>query len=201
MRRVFTSVAVVLLSACPGARDVKRTSWALPQSTWPNDTQVRWYDVDGDTEQQLRANLDGIGPTDSTGERHDAYTSWYVTWRFPFSRTDEGCSTGPVTTDVHVVMTLPRWRGPADPGHPLVQKWRTYLDALMEHEAGHRDTGFRAATEITDTLPTLPPQPSCEEAEARANEAARAVLERFRAHDVSYDDDTRHGATQGAIFP
>ncbi len=195
-------MAVLLLSACPrGAATPERTSWALPRSTWPNDTQVHWYDVDADTEAQLRATLDTVGPTDASGERHDAYTSWYVTWRFPFSRTDEGCSTGPVTTDVRVLMTLPRWRGPADAAHPLVKKWRGYLDALMQHESGHRDTGFRAATEITDTLAGLPPQPSCDEAEVRANAAARAVLERFREHDVAYDDETRHGATQGAVFP
>lgn len=194
-------MTVGLLSACMNVTESRHVSWALPQSMYPNDTQVRWYDVEGDSEQVLRTNLDALGPEDSKGDRHDAYTSWYVTWRFPFSRTDEGCSTGPVTTDVRVVMTLPRWRGPADEKLPLVQKWRRYLDSLVEHESGHRDTGFRAATEITDTLPGLPAQPTCEEAEARANEAARAVLERFRAHDVNYDDETHHGATQGAVFP
>lgn len=195
-------MAVWLLMACPPPGEKRALKhWALPQSTWPNDTQVRWYDVEGETETQLRANLDAIGPEDANGERHDAYTSWYVTWRFPFSRGDDGCTTGPVTTDVRVVMTLPRWRGPSDEGDALVRKWRRYLDALMEHESGHRDTGFRAATEIVDALPSLPPQPTCEDAEARANEAARAVLTRFRADDVSYDEATRHGESQGAVFP
>ncbi|MGV3620891.1 MAG: DUF922 domain-containing protein [Archangium sp.] len=202
MRRVLLLVNVLWLTACPPpAATLKRTAWAIPQSTYPNDTQVRWYDVEGDDEHQLRANLDAIGPEDAKGERHDAYTSWYVTWRFPFSRGDDGCTTGPVTTDVRVVMTLPRWLGPADPNHPMVKKWRSYLDSLVEHESGHRDTGFRAATEITELLPNLAPQQSCDDAEAKANETARAVLEKFRTHDAAYDEDTRHGATQGAVFP
>lgn len=173
-----------------------RAAVLLPPSVWPRDTTIRWYDIEGDTEAELRTQLDARGP-----EGHDAYTTWQVTWRFPFSRTEEGCTTGPVSTDVHINVTLPRWRGPVDERDPLLRRWRRYLDALKEHESGHRETGFRAATDITETLPTLPPLPTCEEAEEAANTAAREVLERYRKLDTDYDGETRHGATQGAVFP
>lgn len=173
-----------------------RAAILLPPSVWPQDTLLHWYDIEGDTEAELRAQLDARGP-----EGHDAYTAWHVTWKFPFLQTEEGCTTGPVTTAVRVNVTLPRWKGPADERDPLVRRWRRYLDALKEHESGHRETGFRAATDITETLPALPPKPTCEEAEEAANTAAREVLERYRAGDIAYDTETRHGATQGAVFP
>lgn len=192
---------LLTLSACVTTRDRGRALVTLPPAVWPSDTTVRWYDVEGDDEAQLRAWLDAHGPEDQHAERHDAYTAWHVTWRFPFAQSDEGCSTGPVTTNVRVTITLPRWRGYADESHPLVKRWRRYLEALKEHESGHRETGFRAATDITEELPRLPPRPTCEEAEEAANAAARAVLERHRAHDAEYDAETRHGETQGAVFP
>ena len=178
-----------------------RAAVLLPPSVWPSDTMIHWYDVEGDTETELRAQLDARGPEDTGGQRHDAYTAWHVTWKFPFSEGAEGCSTGPVTTAVHINITLPRWRGPEDERDPLVRRWRRYLDALKEHESGHRETGFRAATDITETLPALPPKPTCEQADEAANAAAREVLERYRAGDIAYDAETRHGATQGAVFP
>jgi predicted secreted Zn-dependent protease len=173
----------------------------LPSTVWPNDTQVFWYDVEGDTEAQLRQAMDAIGPSDQHGERHDAYTAWYVNWNFPFSETEEGCSIGPVSTSVRVVITLPRWRGFTDEADGLVVRWRQYLEALKEHESGHRETAFQAAYAITLRLADVPPKPTCEEAEAAANSIARQLLEQHRAHDANYDEETRHGATQGAVFP
>lgn len=173
---------------------------ALPASEWPSDTQVHWYDVEGDTASELRASLDARGPATPDGVRHDAYTSWFVTLRIPTARTDEGCVPGPVTATVRVTITLPRWRGFAD-GDPLTARWRRHLDALKEHESGHRDNGFRAAAHITDLLPSLPARPTCEEAEAEANQVALEVVERYRKQDVEYDQETHHGETQGAVFP
>lgn len=173
-----------------------RAAILLPPSVWPQETVIHWYDIEGDTEAELRAQMDAKGP-----EGHDAYTAWHVTWRFPFARADDGCSTGPVTTNVRITVTLPRWRGPVDEGDPLVRRWRRYLDALKEHESGHRETGFRAATDIAEVLPALPPKPTCEEAEEAANAAAMEVLARYRTRDTEYDGETRHGETQGAVFP
>ena len=200
--RPLALLLLLPLSACVTVpKQRARAAVVLPPSVWPNDTMIHWYDVEGDTEAELRTALDARGPEDTDGKRHDAYTAWHVTWRFPYSQSDAGCSTGPVTTAVHINVTLPRWRGPADETDPLVRRWRRYLDALKEHESGHRETGFRAATDITETLPELPPRPTCEQAEEAANTTAREVLERYRVRDTEYDAETRHGATQGAVFP
>jgi predicted secreted Zn-dependent protease len=198
--RLIAILFVVAGSACVTVAPRERAAVVLPPSVWPQDTTIHWYDIDGDDEPQLRALLDARGPLDSEGNRHDAYTSWYVKWHFPLAQTDEGCTTGPVTTTVRSDITLPRWRAPAGDS-PLVKKWRKYLDALSEHESGHREIGFNAAAEITDVLPRLPPQPTCDEAVASANALALQVLEQHRKRDAEYDSETRHGATQGAVFP
>jgi predicted secreted Zn-dependent protease len=196
--RVLILFMVFAASACSTIRP--RALVTLPASVWPSDTTIRWYDVEGDTEAQLRASLDARGP-ESDGRRHDAYTTWHVMWNFPFAESADGCSTGPISTTVQVIITLPRWRGYADESDPLVKRWRDYLDALKRHESGHRNTAFQAATDIAETLPSLPPRATCEAAEEAANAEAQGVLARYRTAEQSYDAETRHGATQGAIFP
>ena len=65
--------------------------------------------------------------------------------------------------------------------------------ALMEHEKGHVD-------HVVDYLPYLIKVirgATCNTAEDRAQE----VLSQLRSDDLKYDEETNHGATQGAIFP
>jgi predicted secreted Zn-dependent protease len=184
-------LCLVAVTGCRTTQPRPRAPITLPATLWPKDTQIHWYDIEGDTEAELREQLDARGP-EIDGSRHDAYTSWYVTWRYPDSHSEAGCSTGPVTADVKVVVTLPRWKGFTDENDPLVRRWRRYLEALKTHESGHRETGFRAA---------LPPQATCELASQVADETARKILDEYRARDVEYDAETNHGITQGAVFP
>ncbi len=167
----------------------------------PRDVLVTWYDVDADDAAGLRRQMDASGPLDGNGQRHDAYTSWYVTWEYPFSRDDAGCTTGPVTTSVRVTYTLPRWKTREAAEYGLQVRWRGYIEALLTHENGHRSTGLDAAREIEDVLPRLPPAPTCEELEKAANDAGHRILSKHRTEDTDYDAETRHGATQGAVFP
>ncbi len=198
--RVLLLLCVSFVGCTTVSANRPRALVTLPPTTWAKGTQILWYDIQGDSDTELRAQMDAKGP-ELDGDRHDAYTSWHVTWKFPFVKNDEGCTTGPVTTDVRVVVTLPRWLGYADVNDPLVRRWIRYLDALQEHESGHRLTGINAASDITEQLPQLPPKPTCPEAEETANALARKILEGHRARDVEYDAETKHGATQGATFP
>jgi predicted secreted Zn-dependent protease len=197
--RLALSLPLLLVCACATASR-PRVVVTLAASEWPSDTQVHWYDIEGDTAPQLRTSLDAQGPLDLHGERHDAYTAWHVTWRFPFVEGEAGCTTGPVETTVRANITLPRWRG-FDGQDALTKRWRRYLEALKNHESGHREMGFRAAADIAQQLPDLPPQPTCEAAEAAANAVALHVLEQHRQYDLDYDAKTDHGASQGALFP
>ena len=173
----------------------------IPSIAWPSDTQVRWYDVEASSEDALREALSRQGPIDTTGTRHDASTEWAVTWHVPLERTALGCTTGPVSTSLRVRITLPRWYAP--PGAPtaLVARWRSYLDTLATHELGHRESGLLAASAIEADLPLLDARPTCEETERYASQVAHEILERYHKADRDYDEETQHGATQGAVFP
>jgi predicted secreted Zn-dependent protease len=159
------------------------------------------YEIVGATTDDLRRQMDQLGPVDVFGNQHDAYTEWYVTWSYPNSLENGHCSTGPISVTVTITATFPHWEAPPDAPQELVDKWTTYMRALQTHEAGHQQIAIEAGREIRQTLSGLPAYPSCSELEQVADAAGQDILARFRQKERTYDQATNHGATQGARFP
>jgi predicted secreted Zn-dependent protease len=162
--------------------------------------RVETYDVEGTTAQEIRRDLNRRGPL-SHGQRFDARTEWNVRWRFDLEPRDESCRATRPRVDLDVLVTLPRWRQPTDAPASLVERWQRYLRALENHEEGHAAIGASAADEIRAALAQLPPAPTCDEAERRANRAGQEIVGAHNRRDEEYDEQTDHGATQGARFP
>lgn len=162
--------------------------------------RVETYDVSGESADELRRDLNRRGPL-SRGQRYDARTDWHVRWWFDFERSDEGCRAVRPRVDLDVRITMPRWRQPAGASSELVERWQRYLVDLREHEDGHAAVGQSAADEIREALGGLEAADSCPEAERLANRVGHDVIERHNRKDERYDEETRHGATQGARFP
>ena len=158
------------------------------------------YTIRGSSAAELRKQMDALGPTDAHG-RYDAYTRWYVRWKYPYERTPNACGLGKVTVTVDVTYTLPEWTPPPDASADLVSRWNRYLRALRSHESGHHRHGAEAGRAVLEKLRRLEAQRRCEDADRRANLLGERVLETYRAKDQSYDKTTRHGATEGARFP
>jgi predicted secreted Zn-dependent protease len=199
MRALLLAV-VVVGSGCVTIAPVRRVEAPRLREV-PAQTEVKEYEIAGQTPEELRAQLDKAGPVDASGARHDAYTHWFVKWNYPFARSPAGCATGPVTITLTVSMDLPRWVNSDSGPDALKARWQEYLDSLVTHESGHRENAVQAGAEIERALPQLAPQATCEEMDRVANEEGQKVLARFREADVAYDGKTDHGATQGARFP
>jgi predicted secreted Zn-dependent protease len=159
------------------------------------------YEIVGATADDLRRQMDQLGPVDALGNRHDAYTEWYVDWSYPNSLENDHCSTGPISVTVAITATFPHWETPPDASPELVDRWTTYTRALKTHEAGHQQIAIEAGREIRQTLKGLPAYLSCSELEQAADAAGQNILDQFREKEKTYDQTTNHGATQGARFP
>jgi predicted secreted Zn-dependent protease len=157
------------------------------------------YRVLGTSANALREQMRQLGPTDRFG-RWAASTRWDLKWSYPYDRADGGCRSGPVSVDLAVTFTLPRWDAPADAPAELVERWDRYVAALSHHEEGHRDIAVDAANEIAGTIEAVPAHATCRQFERAADTAARSVVERYRGLQIAYDDATGHGATQGAVL-
>lgn len=99
-----------------------------------------------------------------------------------------------------IVVSMPRWKVPPDAPPELVEAWNRMLRALSVHEAGHVEHAVVAEREIRRELMALT-APSCSVMELRSRQVAQRLLEEHRMRDRRYDERTRHGRTQGAVWP
>ncbi|HOG46287.1 MAG TPA: DUF922 domain-containing protein, partial [Anaerolineae bacterium] len=159
---------------------------ALPRAT------VIYYEVSGRTAEELRAQLDALGPVDRSGQRWDAICNWDYWWSWP-GLSGGGCDLGRATVTYRVEVTFPHWAPPAEAPADLVNRWAGYVQALAVHEQGHVDRAIAAVGDIQEALAVA----SCE----TANDAAQTAVARVQAENDAYDEITGHGAQQGAQFP
>lgn len=185
---------LLLASACTASRAKPQRIVEGPMPIVTEDTVT--YDVEGSTAKELRASLDKLGPLDDTG-RHDAYTKYYVRWFYDYDRAETTCRVKNVRATVEVTYTFPNWPGETP---ELRERWQRYLEALRTHEKGHTQNGIDAARFLVTGIRELPPAGDCDTAGARANQKANEELELARARDAEYDEETQHGARQGATF-
>jgi predicted secreted Zn-dependent protease len=163
--------------------------------------QTHEYRIRGSTAEDLRRAMNRAGPLDDDGRPWDAVTHWYVSWSYPYVQEDNRCELGPLDVRVEIVRILPRWDPPASASEELIADWNTYLTALEDHEAYHQELGLEAAHEVWLALSAMEAYPTCQTLEQAADVTAQAVLDRYRRREDAYDQETAHGATQGAVFP
>lgn len=162
----------------------------------------RYYAIAGTTAAELRSQMSRLGPIDPTEDRrYDALTEWTVQWSYRFRQTGNQCAIRSASSRVTVTLTLPKWETPDSIERSLVAEWNHYLAALQRHEAGHQEHGIAAGKQVLQSLNHAPAYASCQALEGAVNAAAQQVIKRYNQKDVDYDYHTRHGYTQGAIFP
>ena len=168
----------------------------------PNITENHtYYNITGATANDLRRQMDILGPSDEFRDQHDAYTEWYVDWSYPNLVTSDGCATGPISVTVTITQTFPKWEPPPETSPNLISEWNAYIEALQLHESGHSEIGIEAGEEILRSLSNLPPYPTCGELEQIADAKGQSILDEFHRKEVEYDRTTQHGGTQNAQFP
>ncbi len=159
---------------------------AIPRAT------VVYYDVVGDTADELRAQLDALGPVGSDGERWDAVCNWDYWWSWP-AAPGGGCDLAAATVTYEVRVTFPRWSPPAGAPPDLVARWTGFVQALAAHELGHVDRAIAGVAWVEEALRGA----DCDTANAAAEEAVARVQEENDAYDAA----TGHGMEQGVRFP
>ena len=193
---VLSIAILALAAACASApRNPILDKYPAGVGGW---TTVVYYDVHGRTFDELRADMRRLGPkvdgTSFVGETRSP-----IRWNWKTESVGAGsCSIRDVTVLVNAQITLPRWTAPADTEPGLVTEWKRFLGALEAHEAGHKDISAKAGREIIDRLRGL--SGLCAQLSSRANDVARAIVERARDEQAAYDAATRHGLTQGTAF-
>jgi len=170
---------------------------ALDASAAP-DLAVTYYDVPGNSLQELRQSLNTLGPVGKDGKRHHGQVDWHVGWRFNYLPRGTGCRIDALRMEVKATMLLPRWTGVDTAPAVLQQEWTRYSQALRVHEDGHAARATQASEEIQRRFAAVGGAMNCTRLNEELNRIGQAVIDEYAARDRQYDEDTDHGATQGA---
>lgn len=201
MRRVLVA-AVVLGAGCggsspepapaPGPAAGPAAPAALPIAI---TTHEQFYDIDGSSAGALRESIHRLGPAGGD----DALTVWDLESSYRATPDAAGCVLRDVKVTLTVTITLPRWTPPADASTSLRNAWRSYLQHVRAHEAGHRAIAERNARDLIGVLKPLRAS-TCDELDKLASRTVEEQVADGRARNRQYDVDTKHGQTQGVVL-
>jgi predicted secreted Zn-dependent protease len=194
----FLVVALLALAGVVAPHGVGTPQALLAELASIPGVTIDQYSVVGRTAEEVRAELDRLGPKDAEGNPRDAYTEWKVSWRWP--ATDKGTDFSNTIIDRRVHITLPRWENRVLAAPEVRSRWNSYLAALVRHEREHVSIVDERAPLIAQEIRSAyesNPQLTVREAHLIAGR----VLARIRAADREYDERTRHGHEEGVRFP
>ncbi len=163
--------------------------------------KYEYYEVCGCCEKDLQGDLKQKCIRWSDGKKYDSVTNWKLKWDYGHNQASGTCAVDSFTVTVDITFHVPKWVPTDGAPQPLVEKWNRYLENLMMHEKGHRDKAVEAANELTHSVAALPPARTCGELDREVQVLGLAEKNKLLQDQKDYDDATKHGAKQGAVFP
>jgi predicted secreted Zn-dependent protease len=204
IRRPAALAALALVAACssspPEVPAPAAEATAAPAS--PAAARIAltgrelYYDIDGASAGALRDQIRRLGPKDVSGQPRDALTVWELEWAYHDAPAADGCALRDLQVTLTVTITLPRWKPPATATPGLSESWRTYLEHVKLHEAGHRTIAERTARALFAALAPLRAA-TCDDLHSLATRTGEEIVAEGRAKNRAYDVQTKHGQTQG----
>jgi len=160
-----------------------------------------FYDVAGQTAEQLRDAMNRAGPVGSDGRHVDAFASWKVHYTYQTVAGAGGCGLRKLKVDADVTSILPRWVDKPAASSVLTDRWEKHVAALTTNLAGIQDIGRRAAAGLQDGVWKIPRQPRCATLDDLIGTTADAILQRYVRETEEYNEALRDDPAKAARFP
>lgn len=163
--------------------------------------KYEYYEIKGDCEKDLHCELCKNGCKWDDGKKYDSLTTWHVKWDYGYDRGPQACAADSFRVTVEILFRYPKWVRTGNASPALVEKWDRYMESLTLHENGHRDLVVQAATELSRAVAELPPSATCADLDRTVRTLCSVRIGKLKKDEKVYDATTRHGVTQGAVFP
>ena len=163
--------------------------------------KYEYYEVCGYCEEELHCDLKKKCVTWTDGNKYDSLTSWDIEWGHEYDQASTTCSVSSFRPIINFTFRYPRWIRPDDASQALTEKWDIYIEKLVAHETGHRDMVVAAVDGLSRVVVQLPPEPTCADVDRSVRSLFRKSMKKMKQDQREYDEATKHGTTQGAVFP
>ena len=163
---------------------------AIPALRGIPNVSVSYYDIEATDAAGIKSELRSKSIRWDK-KRFNAWTDWNYRWSWN-AAPNGGCgaATARVTFDAKV--TLPRLANPNALRPDVAQAWRAYMDALIRHEANHVREAYEGRILVGNAVRSS----GC----ISANEAGELAIAQLNYAAAIYDERTKHGALDGAVF-
>ena len=160
-----------------------------------------FYDVAGQTAEQLRDAIDRARPLGSDGRGVDALASWTVHYSYRTAVGAGGCRITRVAVSAEISTTLPRWVDKPATSSALTERWELYVAALASNVSGIRDIGRRAAAGLHERIWKISAQPQCESLDTTIGTTADAVIKQHLRENEQYNKALQEDPVKAVRFP
>jgi predicted secreted Zn-dependent protease len=162
------------------------------------DVKIKYYEVEGDTVEDLKNELKVKTPIRNNGTPFDANTTWYVKWNTQWAMKGMSCGIISVTTRVSIIFTLPKWANYKEHSGKEREKWDRFFQRLVDHENGHKDIAVGSAKELEKSILDMESRKNCDDLKRDANRLGETIIEKYQGVTEQYDLETDHGRKQNA---
>jgi predicted secreted Zn-dependent protease len=163
--------------------------------------KYEYYEVCGCREEELHCDLKKKCLTWNDGNKYDSLTSWDIKWDREYNQDSKTCAVNSFKPIINFTYRYPKWNRTDDAPKDLIEKWDRYLNNLIAHETGHRVMVVEAVNDLSHVVVQLPPAPACVDLDRTVRVLFRKSMEKMKNDQRDYDETTKHGTTQGAVFP
>lgn len=179
------------------ARDRKRADGAFCRILSGDQVWIhtRYYRVTGSTTDEIwdsmRRSAAVIADGDAVGS-----TQWTYRWKAVPELKLCGRETFNASLYARIVITLPEWKPQSSDSEDLSPAWNDFSHSLLYHEQGHQLIAEFTLSVLRLRLDQNARSPS----PIPVSDVCAAVMRDYGDLDDRYDQVTRHGALQGAVF-
>ena len=192
-------ISLVLLFSLAGAEARHSVLCAEEGLAGVPSLLVSHYEVQGVSADEIRAELDKLGPLDLSGRRRDAYTLWHISWCWPL-RNDGQAEFARTVSNCEIRVTLPRLKRGLVFDGGLLEQWDAFYQAVLWHELKHLEIVLRNYSRVAEVIKAAYGHNSTLSV-MEANMLGRRVLEEIREQDRRLDELTQNGRLEGVRFP
>jgi len=210
MKRIFLALPLMILALTSSATEVRVDVASVGRNLSDRKTTVlppvitekyEYYEVCGCSEDELHCDLKQKCVTWNDGHKYDSLTSWDMKWDHGYDQASATCTINSFRPIVEITFRFPKWKRTDEAPQSLMEKWDRYVNNLITHENGHRDRVVEAASELSHAVAKLSPASSCADLDKSVRSLFRKHMEKMAEDQREYDETTKHGSTQGAVFP
>jgi predicted secreted Zn-dependent protease len=155
----------------------------------------QYYEVSGKNVQEVRRQLLEKGPVDQKGERRFAFAAWTLEWDWPVE-SDGTRRYLDTKVSCKAEVLLPRFR--SEEGGSLYFNQTIYdaFETIKKHELHHVQHAIEGASILRRAIISAAEEGRIKK-EKDANKIAFKVVDKVRSFDVTYDEMTHYGKTEG----